>query len=420
MYKIRELFAREVLDSRWNPTVEVELSLETKEKLWDSSYDVMWSGRSIVPSGASTWVHEAVELRDGDLKRYGGKWVLKAVKNVNTLIKRKILDQWFSNYRELDRVLLALDGTKNKSHLWANAILWVSMAFVQAVANLHNIPVYRVLGEEKYRLPIPMMNILNGWKHADNNVDIQEFMIVPLQASWFSERLRMWAEVFHILKNILEKKWYLTSVGDEWWYAPNLSSNEEAFQLIVEAIEMAWYTTEQIKIAIDAAATWFYDKDKNIYRIDGQELWVEALARYYKKMMDTYPIFSLEDGFAEDDFDGRAYFESQYGQDTMTVWDDLLVTNVERIRYALDQKLCNSALIKPNQIWTVSETLDAIALAQKNDMRVIISHRSGETEDTFIADLAVAVGSDYIKTWSLSRSERIAKYNQLLRIEEKI
>jgi len=418
MAKINRIYAREVLDSRGNPTVEVELELEDLSLKNEHHCDGIGKWRAIVPSGASTWIHEALELRDQDPKRYGWKWVLIAVDNVNKFLASSLLGKVFSSVQELDKFMLELDGTPNKSHFGANAILWVSMAFVSALADLKNSFVYQILAKWSISLPIPMMNILNWGVHADNNVDIQEFLIVPIQAKDFAERLRMGSEVFHTLKALLQGKGYVTSVWDEWGYAPLLSSNEEAFDLIVSAIQEAWYTTEQIKIAIDSAASEWYHN--GLYLFSGKERSVDYLMDFYSKIVKKYPIISIEDAFAEDDLDSWKIFESQFWNHIMNVWDDLLVTDSKRIQMALDQKLCNSALIKLNQVGTVSETLWAIDLAQKNGMKVVISHRSWETEDTFIADLAVAVHADYIKTWSLSRSERIAKYNQLLRIEESL
>lgn len=409
MYKIQSVFAREVLDSRWNPTVEVEVTLSNGN---------MW--RSIVPSGASTWVHEALELRDGDKSRYLWKWTLKAVENVNTTIKHAIVWSEFSSYRELDQTLLTLDGTANKSVLWANAILWVSMAFVVACAKSENKWIYEYLSDGQWNtLPFPMMNILNGWSHADNNVDIQEFMIVPTEAPNFREGLRRWAEVFHHLKSILKSKWLATSVWDEWGFAPNLWSNEEALQVIVEAIEKAGYTGK-IKLALDVASSEFFKEWKYVLEWEGRTLTSSELVSFYEDRCSKYPIISIEDGMAEDDFDGRKEITTKLWSKIMLVGDDLFVTNISRLQMWIEQKMANAILIKLNQIWTVSETLDAINMAHQNWMRSISSHRSGETEDTFIADLAVAMNTGFIKTGSASRTDRIAKYNQLLRIEEKL
>ena len=409
MYTIKDVHAREVLDSRWNPTVEVELTLD------DESF-----ARSIVPSGASTGIHEALEMRDWDKSRYMGKGVLNAVKNVNTIIKDAIINQSFENYRKLDETMIQLDGTKNKSKLGANAILWVSMAFVVACAKSEWKSIYEYLGEWKWNtLPFPMMNILNGWSHADNNVDIQEFMIVPVWAPSFHEGLRRGTEIFHNLKAILKEKGLATSVWDEGGFAPNLSSNEEALQVIIQAIEKAGYTGK-IKLALDVASSEFYKNGK--YELEGEwkTLNSDELIKLYEDRCSKYPIISIEDGMAEDDFQWWKLMEEKLGSKIMTVWDDLLVTNIERLQMSIEQNLCNSILIKLNQIGSVSETIDAINLAHNNGMKSIASHRSGETEDTFIADLAVAMNTGYIKTGSASRTDRIAKYNQLLRIEEKI
>ena len=376
-YTIQKVRAREVLDSRGNPTVEVELTLAN---------GVMH--RALVPSGASTGVHEALELRDGDKSRYLGKGTLKAVENVNTTIAKAVENQTFDCFRALDKALIELDGTPNKSKLGANAILGVSMAFVGACAKAEGKWIYEYLGEGKgTTLPYPMMNILNGGSHADNNVDIQEFMIIPNGMPNFHEGLRCGAEVFHNLKAILKAKGLATSVGDEGGFAPNLGSNEEALQVIVEAIEKAGYTGK-VSLALD---------------------WCEK-----------YPIISIEDGMAEDDFEGWKKLTDALGEKIMLVGDDLFVTNIARLQMGIDKGIANSILIKLNQIGSVSETLDAITMAHENGMRSISSHRSGETEDTFIADLAVAMNTGFIKTGSASRTDRIAKYNQLLRIEERL
>ena len=410
MYEIKNIHAREVLDSRWNPTVEVEVTL---------SNGVM--GRSIVPSGASTWVHEALELRDGDKSRYLGKWVLKAVENVNTTIKNAVVGKSFADYKALDKTMIELDGTKNKNALWANAILWVSMAFVVACSKTEWKWVYEYLGEGKWNtLPFPMMNIINGWSHADNNVDIQEFMIVPVWAKNVKEAIRMWAEVFHNLKKLLSSRGLVTSVGDEWGYAPNLESNEDAIKVIIQAIEAAGYTTEQIKLALDVASSEFFKDGKYNLEWEGKILTSSEMVDFYADLVEKYPIISIEDGMAEDDFDGWKELTTRLGDKIMLVWDDLFVTNIERLQMGIEQKMANSILIKLNQIGSVSETLDSINMAHDAGMRSISSHRSGETEDTFIADLAVALNTGFIKTWSLSRTDRIAKYNQLIRIEENL
>lgn len=408
-YTITDVHAREVLDSRGNPTVEAEVTLD---------WEIM--ARAIVPSGASTGVHEALELRDGDKSRYLGKGTLTAVNNVNTIIKPTIVWKSFESYRDLDKHLIDLDGTPNKSKLGANAILAVSMAFVTAVAKKEGVYIYEYLGEGKGNtLPYPMMNILNGGSHADNNVDIQEFMIVPTEAPNFREGLRMGAEVFHNLKSILKSKGLATSVGDEGGFAPNLGSNEEALQVIMEAIEKAGYTGK-IKLALDVASSEFYKDGKYDLAGEGRVLTDDELISLYADRCDKYPIMSIEDGMAEDDFDGWKKLTQKLWDKIMLVGDDLFVTNIERLQMGIDQGMANSILIKLNQIGTVSETLDAINLAHNHGMKSISSHRSGESEDTFIADLAVAMNTGFIKTGSASRTDRIAKYNQLLRIEEKM
>ena len=409
MSKIQNVFAREVLDSRGNPTVEVEVTLDN---------GVM--GRAIVPSGASTGVHEALELRDDDKMRYLGKGTLKAVNNVNTSIKDAVIGQGFPTVRELDELMIRLDGTPTKSKLWANAILGVSMAFVVAAAKSENKRIYEYINEGKWHtLPFPMMNILNWWSHADNNVDIQEFMIVPVGAENIHEAVRMGAEVFHNLKKILKAKGMVTSVGDEWWYAPNLGSNEEAIQVIMEAIKQAGHEGK-IKLALDCAASEFFKEGKYNLAGEGKILDHTQLVDLYASRVEKYPIISIEDGMAEDDFDGWKEITKRLKDKIMLVGDDLFVTNMERLQMGIDQDMANAILIKLNQIWTVSETVDCVRMAQDHGMNAIISHRSGETEDTFIADLAVALNTGFIKTWSASRTDRICKYNQLMRIEEKL
>ena len=408
-YTISKVHAREVLDSRGNPTVEVEITLDN---------GIM--GRALVPSGASTGIHEALELRDGDKSRYLGKGTLKAVENVNTTIANAIQGQTFENFRKLDEALLALDGTANKSNLGANAILGVSMAFVVACAQTEKKWVYEYLGEWKGNtLPFPMMNILNGGSHADNNVDIQEFMIIPTGAPDFREGLRWGSEIFHNLKSILKAKGLVTSVGDEGGFAPNLGSNEEALQVIMEAIEKAGYTGK-ISLALDVASSEFF-KD-GVYDLagEGRKLNADELVALYQDWASKYPIISIEDGMAEDDFDGWKKLTDALGDKMMLVGDDLFVTNISRLQMGIEKGIANSILIKLNQIGSVSETLDAINMAHENGMRSISSHRSGETEDTFIADLAVALNTGFIKTGSASRTDRIAKYNQLLRIQENL
>ena len=408
-YTIQKVRAREVLDSRGNPTVEVELTLAN---------GVMH--RALVPSGASTGVHEALELRDGDKSRYLGKGTLKAVENVNTTIAKAVENQTFDSFRALDKALIELDGTPNKSKLGANAILGVSMAFVGACAKAEGKWIYEYLGEGKgTTLPYPMMNILNGGSHADNNVDIQEFMIIPNGMPNFHEGLRCGAEVFHNLKAILKAKGLVTSVGDEGGFAPNLGSNEEALQVIVEAIEKAGYTGK-VSLALDVASSEFYKEGMYDLAGEGKKLTADELVALYQDWCEKYPIISIEDGMAEDDFEGWKKLTDALGEKIMLVGDDLFVTNIARLQMGIDKGIANSILIKLNQIGSVSETLDAITMAHENGMRSISSHRSGETEDTFIADLAVAMNTGFIKTGSASRTDRIAKYNQLLRIEERL
>nr|MDD3719769.1 phosphopyruvate hydratase [Candidatus Gracilibacteria bacterium] len=410
MYTIKNVFAREVLDSRGNPTVEVEITLS------NGSF-----GRAIVPSGASTGIHEALELRDGDKTRYLGKGVLKAVENVNKTIKNEIVGRSFKNYRELDELMINLDGTKNKNNLGANAILGVSMAFVVACSKSENKQVFEYLGEGNGKLlPTPMMNIINGGSHADNNVDIQEFMIVPVGAKSIKEAVRMGAEVFHNLKKILKVRGLSTSVGDEGGYAPDLSSNEDALKVIIEAIEKAGYTTEQIKLALDVASSEFYKEGKYNLAGEGKVLTSSEIVDFYADLVERYPIISIEDGMAEDDFEGWKLMTKKLGDKIMLVGDDLFVTNIERLAMGIEQGMANAILIKLNQIGTVSETIDSIDMATKAGMKSIISHRSGETEDTFIAHLVVAKNTGFIKTGSLSRTDRVAKYNELMRIEERV
>jgi enolase len=428
MYTIQHLHARELLDSRGNPTIEVELSLINA--LWISWY---WS--AMVPSGASTGTHEALELRDGDASRFLGKGVLKAVSNVNTSIKKEVMGMSFEDIWSFDGFLLSLDGTPNKSKLGANAMLACSMACMVAIADAEKVDLYEMIREqallsdfwsqhsELFTLPIPLMNIINGGAHADNALDFQELMIIPEGATSLHEAVRMGAEVFHHLKKILKKSGYATSVGDEGGYAPNVQSNREALDMILQAIAAAGYTTDQIKIGLDVASTEFYKDGLYCFEWDKQ-LSSEQMAQYYLDLIKEYPIVSIEDGFAEDDFAGWSLFQKSL-EDTglahiRTVGDDLYVTNVERLQMGIDQQMSNSILIKLNQIGTVSETIACVQLAHQHGMHSIISHRSGETEDHFIADLSVALWSKYIKTGSLSRSDRIAKYNQLMRIEEKL
>jgi enolase len=409
---IAQIHAREVLDSRGNPTVEAEVTLADGSK-----------GRAVVPSGASTGEHEAVELRDGDKKRYLGKGVLKAVENVNSKIAKALANMDAADQRALDQKMIELDGTDNKSHLGANAILAVSMAAARAVAAGYDVPLYRYLGGAGANtLPVPMMNILNGGAHADNNVDFQEFMVMPVGAKSFSEALRWGVEVFHTLKGVLKKRGYNTAVGDEGGFAPSLKSNVEAIEVVLEAIQQAGYKPgEQIAIALDPAASEFYQEGKYVFKkSDKSAKSPEEMVRFWAKWAADYPIVSLEDGLAEDDWNGWQMLTKELGGKIQLVGDDLFVTNVKRLQQGIDKNIANSILIKVNQIGTVSETLDAIDLARRNGYTSVISHRSGETEDTFIADLAVATGAGQIKTGSASRTDRIAKYNQLLRIEEEV
>jgi enolase len=411
---IKSVKAREILDSRGNPTVEVDIILE------DGSF-----GRSMVPSGASTGSHEAVELRDGDKKRYGGKGVEKAVQNVNTTISKAIVGKKFDQ-RELDQTLIKLDGTKNKGKLGANAILGVSMAFAHATAKSNKISLssyFNSISDKntKIRLPVPMMNIINGGKHAENASDVQEFMIVPIGLTSFKEALRAGAEVFHSLKKILHNKNLATTVGDEGGFAPSLPSNEAALEIVIEAIKSAGYEPgKQIAIAMDVAATELYKDGKYLLARDGKSLTSAEMVSWYEQLVGKYPIISIEDGLAEDDWDGYKLLTQKLGDKVQLVGDDLFVTNIERLQMGIDKNIANSILIKLNQIGTVSETLDAISLANKAKYTSIISHRSGETEDSTIADFAVGTGVGQIKTGSLSRSDRTAKYNQLLRIEEEL
>ena len=412
MSLIDHIQAREILDSRGNPTVEADVILIG---------GVL--GRAAVPSGASTGEHEAVELRDGDPQRYGGKGVRKAVHNVNALVARALKGMDARDQGEIDRTLIELDGTATKSNLGANAILAVSLAAARAAAADQNLPLYRYLGGENAKtLPVPMMNIVNGGAHADNNVDFQEFMIVPVGAESFSEALRMGAEIFHTLKSVLKKKGYATSVGDEGGFAPNLKSNEEAIETILEAIAQSGYRAgEDVLLALDPAASEFYDGAGYVFRkSDGRKLSSDQMISYWKDWVEKYPIISIEDGMAENDWDGWKALTDELGQRIQLVGDDLFVTNTKFLRQGIELGVANSILIKVNQIGTLTETLECIELAKANNRTAVISHRSGETEDAFIADLAVATNAGQIKTGSLSRSDRIAKYNQLLRIEAEL
>ena len=410
MSLIEEIWAREILDSRGNPTVEAEIILE------DGT-----TGRAAVPSGASTGENEAVELRDGDDKRYLGKGVLKAVENINEKIAYEVEGLDALDQTLIDETLIALDGTENKSNLGANALLAVSMAAARAAAASLGVSLYRYLGGANAKtLPVPMMNIINGGAHADNNVDFQEFMIMPVGAESFSEGLRAGAEIFHNLKTVLKSRGYATSVGDEGGFAPNLKSNEEAIETILEAIEKAGYTAgENIMLALDPAASEFYDGANYVFKkSDKRQLSSDEMVAYWENWCAKYPIISIEDGLAESDWEGWKNLTERVGKRVQLVGDDLFVTNTKFLQKGIDTGAANSILIKVNQIGTLTETLDAIELAKTNNMTAVISHRSGETEDSFIADLAVATNAGQIKTGSLSRSDRIAKYNQLLRIEE--
>ena len=408
---IEDVIAREVLDSRGNPTVEVEVLLD------DGSL-----GRAIVPSGASTGVHEAVELRDGDKSRYLGKGTLKAVENVNEIIADEIIGWEAFDQVGIDKFLIELDGTPNKGRLGANAILGVSMAVARAAADSVGLPLFQYLGGVNgTTLPTPMMNILNGGSHADNTVDIQEFMIMPVGADTFREALRMGAEVFHSLKSVLKGKGMNTAVGDEGGFAPNLATNEEDIQVIIEAIEKAGYKPgDDVKIAMDVAASEFYDADENVYKLTGEGVTRTSaeMVEYLTSLCDKYPVISIEDGLAEDDWDGWKLLTDALGDRVQLVGDDLFVTNTARLSEGIAKGIANSILIKVNQIGTLTETFDAIEMAKKAGYTAVVSHRSGETEDTTIADIVVGLNAGQIKTGSLSRTDRIAKYNQLLRLEE--
>lgn len=411
MCYIEDVVAREVLDSRGNPTVEVEVYLE------DGSM-----GKAMVPSGASTGAFEAVELRDGDKSRYLGKGVLDAVDNVNEIIAPEIIGWNIYDQVGLDQLMIALDGTPNKEKLGANAILAVSLAAAHAGANSLGLPLFQYIGGVNGKLlPTPMMNILNGGQHADNNMDIQEFMVMPVGAKSFREGLRMGAEVFHSLKAVLKSKGLNTAVGDEGGFAPNLASNEEAIKVIVEAIENAGYVPGQdLKIALDVAASEMYDEKTKLYDMEGEGVkkTAEEMVAYYDMLLSKYPIVSIEDGLAEDDWDGWKHMTDQLGKRVQLVGDDLFVTNTERLEKGIKMGVANSILIKVNQIGTLTETLDAIEMAKKAGYTAIVSHRSGETEDVTIADIVVGVNAGQIKTGAPSRTDRVAKYNQLLRIEE--
>lgn len=412
MTAIADVYAREILDSRGNPTVEVEVFLENGG-----------FGRAGVPSGASTGAFEAIELRDNE-DRYLGKGVQKAVANVNEIIAPELIGMDALNQVEIDNLMLELDGTDNKGKLGANAILGVSIAVAKAAADALGLELYEYLGGPNGKtLPVPMMNILNGGEHADNNVDIQEFMVMPVGADNFHEALRMGSEVFHSLKKVLHETGHNTAVGDEGGFAPNLGSNEEALSTIVEAIEKAGYKPgKDIYLALDVASSEMYDKERKVYKLEGEnrELTAEEMIEFYEELLDKYPIISIEDGLDEDDWEGWKILTDRLGKRVQLVGDDLFVTNTERLKKGIEEGIANSILIKLNQIGTVTETLDAIEMAKRAGYTAVVSHRSGETEDSTIADLAVATNAGQIKTGAPSRSDRVAKYNQLLRIEDSL
>ena len=414
MSYIAEVFARQILDSRGNPTVEVDVISEEGAV-----------GRAAVPSGASTGIHEAVELRDGDKKKYLGKGVLQAVDNVNRKIAPMLLGYDVADQTGIDEMMIQLDGTPNKSKLGANAILAVSMAAAKAAAEEAALPLFRYIGGTNAKiLPIPMMNILNGGAHADNKIDFQEFMVMPVGAPNFSEGLRWGVEIFHALKNVLKKKGYSTNVGDEGGFAPNIQSNEEAIEMVLTSIDAAGYKTgSQIMIAMDAANSELWNSKKKKYvfhKSSGKEMSSEQLAKYWEGWVKKYPICSIEDGMAEDDWNGWKMLTEAVGDRCQLVGDDLFVTNVTRLKQGIDKQIGNGLLVKVNQIGTLTETINAVTLAQHNGYNTIMSHRSGETEDSTIADLAVALNCGQIKTGSASRTDRMAKYNQLIRIEEQL
>ena len=409
MEKIKNIHAREILDSRGNPTVECDVELD------DGSF-----GRAAVPSGASTGVHEALELRDGDTNRYLGKGVKKAVQNINSMIKNEVLGKIYSNYQAFDKTVLDLDGTENKSNIGANATLAASLAFAKSLADHTSTTLYKHIAEDdSFLLPVPMMNIINGGSHADNDVDIQEFMIAPVGASSFSESLRFGCEIFHSLKSILKSKSLNTNVGDEGGFAPNVNSSAEVIEIILSAVEKAGLKiNDDILLSLDVASTEFYQNNKYELKGEGQTLSSEEMATYIENLANNFPIYSIEDGMSEDDWDGWIDLTNRIGNKVQLVGDDLFVTNIKRLKTGIEKNAGNAILVKLNQIGTLSETIDAINLGKRNNFNSIISHRSGETEDTTIADLSVAVSAGQIKTGSLSRTDRTSKYNQLLRIEE--
>jgi enolase len=412
MSYIANIHARQILDSRGNPTIEVDILTENE-----------FLGRAAVPSGASTGIHEAMELRDNDKKIYQGKGVLKAVENVNTILGDELVGWDVADQTGIDGKMIALDGTDNKSKLGANAILAISLAVAKAAALEANLPLYRYIGGTNAKtLPIPMMNILNGGAHADNKIDFQEFMVMPVGANSFGEALRWGVDIFHTLKSVLKKKGYSTNVGDEGGFAPNIQSNEEAIETVLSAIDKAGYKAgKEVAIAMDPAVSEMYDKDKKQYHFhksDGKKLDRESMVEFWESWVKQYPIISIEDGMAEDDWEGWKLMTEKLGKKIQLVGDDLFVTNVKRLQKGIDEKIANALLVKVNQIGTLTETINAVSLAQNNGYNTIMSHRSGETEDTTIADLAVALNCGQIKTGSASRTDRIAKYNQLIRIEE--
>ncbi|MBI1343910.1 MAG: phosphopyruvate hydratase [Terrimonas sp.] len=414
MSYISEIFARQILDSRGNPTIEVDVITDEGAL-----------GRAAVPSGASTGIHEAVELRDGDKKKYGGKGVIKAVKNVNDILAPALLGYDIADQTGIDQMMIELDGTENKGKLGANAILAISMAVAKAAAEEAALPLFRYIGGTNAKvLPIPMMNILNGGAHADNKIDFQEFMVMPVGAASFSEGLRWGVEIFHALKTVLKKKGFSTNVGDEGGFAPNIQSNDEAIEIVLTAIEAAGYKAgTQVKIAMDAANSELWDNKKKKYvfhKSSGKEMSSEQLTKYWESWVKKYPICSIEDGMAEDDWNGWKMLTEAVGSKCQLVGDDLFVTNVTRLQQGIDKGIGNALLVKVNQIGTITETINAVTLAQHNGYNTIMSHRSGETEDTTIADLAVALNCGQIKTGSASRTDRMAKYNQLIRIEEQL
>jgi enolase len=417
MSKIQKIYAREILDSRGNPTVEVEVKLESGAM-----------GNFMVPSGASTGAYEALELRDGDMTRYNGLGVETAVANVNEKIQKALLGVEAENQKEIDKIMLELDGTENKTNLGANAILGVSIAVCRAMAKELNLPLYEYIAStfklpKKFKLPIPMFNIINGGQHSDSGLSIQEYKLVPNGIKTFREQLRAGSEVFHALQKLLSAEGFSIGVGDEGGFAPRLESNAQALELINLAIEKAGYKKgQEINLGIDAAASSFFNETEKqyLFKPENAVLSREALVNIYVEWTKKYNVISVEDGLAEDDFDGWAKMNEKFGKSVMNIGDDLLVTNVKRLKMAIAKKACNAVLIKVNQIGTLTETIDCIKLAKKNKMKIVVSHRSGETTDDFISDLAVGTGADFMKSGSLSRGERICKYNRLLRIEEEI